>query len=369
MHRLCFLLFAALALLPVAPGQRFHAGVSDWTVHPPEERNWRGAQVQALRCMLWYPVPAQVPEAAQSFGLTGLPALFEAGEAARDAAPAKLPARLPLVVLSHGLGGTADQFGWLAPELARRGYLVLAVNHPGNNALEPYTPEGFLLWGERALDVSDAIDGLLADHTWGARVDPARIGALGYSIGGETVLALAGARIDQPAFLDFCLEHPAEQTCRVPAMGGVAGDAAAMLSEVQQSSAASLARSGESFRDARIRSVFALAPAVGQAFHRSSFDDVTVPLTMVAGAADMLALPAVNAEQFAAWVPMAKVAILPGVGHYTFLDRCTAEGTQLLRQYCADAPGVDRDSVHRKVVAMVTSFFDRTLAPVPATVP
>lgn len=361
MRRLLLFLLAVVMLPLAASAQRFHAGVTEWTVHPTESRNWRGAPLQGLRCMLWYPVSLQTPETPQAFGIAGLPALFQAGRAARDAAPERSAAHLPLVVMSHGLGGTADQFGWLAPELARHGYLVLAVNHPGNNALEPYTPEGFLLWGERALDVSDALDALLADKAWGSRVDPARIGALGYSIGGETVLALAGARIDQQAFLDFCTAHPAEQTCRVPSMGGVMGDATAMLAAVHQSSAASLARSGDSFRDARIRSVFALAPAAGQAFHRSSFDYVTIPLTMVAGTADTLAAPAANAEQFAAWLPTAKVAMLPGVGHYSFLDTCTPEGAQMLPQYCADAPGVDRDGVHGKVTAMALAFFERTL--------
>ena len=109
--------------------------------------------------------------------------------------------------------------------------------------------------------------------------------------------------------------------------------------------------------------MFAIAPAAGQAFHKSSFDFVTVPITMVAGSADTLAPPATNAEQFAAWMPAAKVAILPDVGHYTFLNTCTTEGAQFLQQYCVDAPGVSRDEVHRKVLGMALSFFDRTLTP------
>ncbi len=361
MRRLPAFLFCVLVLLPSAVAQGFHAGLADIVVHPPEKRNWRGSQKESLHCLLWYPTDAVAPQAEQSFTVAGFPPLFRAGLAGRATVLSPSAGKLPLIVMSHGLGGTADQFGWLAPELARHGYMVLAVDHPGNNALEPYTPEGFLLWWERALDVSDAMDGLLADKTYGPRVDSARIGALGYSIGGETVLALAGARIDQPAFLDFCLAHPAEQTCRVPSMGTVSGDAVAMLAAVRASSAASLARSGDSFRDARIRSVFAIAPAPGQAFHKSSFDYVTVPLTMVAGSADTLAPPATNAEQFAAWVPNAKVAIVPGASHYTFLDSCTPQGAELLQQFCADGPGVDRDSIHARVTAMAVAFFDRTL--------
>ncbi len=355
--------FFALLLCLASPllADTYHAGVTDLNVQPMAERNWRGSPSHVLHCVLWYPADATAHEAEQSVNMPGLPPLFRAGTAAPGAPLSSHAGKLPLVVMSHGLGGTADQFGWVAPELARRGYLVLAVNHPGNNALEPYTPEGALLWGERALDVSNALDGLLADPTYGPHVDSGRIGALGYSIGGETVLALAGARIDQPAFFDFCLAHPAQDTCRVPSIVSTQS-AEGLLAAVRSSSADALAHAGDSYRDGRIRAVFAIAPAAGQAFNRSSFDYVNVPVTMVAGAADRVAPPETNAERFAAWLPSAKVAVLKGVGHYTFLGTCTPDGVAVAPQYCADPPAVDRDSVHAKTTAMAVAFFDRTLA-------
>ncbi len=341
-------------------GEGLHAGLAEIAFHPVAQRNWRGAQTEALRCLVWYPAPAGAPETPQNFTPAGMPPIFQAGRAARDAAFAPTAGRLPLILMSHGLGGSADQFGWLAPELARRGYLVVAVNHPGNNALEPYTPEGLLLWWERATDLSEVLDGMLADPRFGPRIDPARIGALGYSIGGETVLALAGARVDQPAFVQFCLAHPEEPTCHAPSLAGMQSPGQ-LLDAVRLSSAESMARSGDSYRDERIRAVFALAPAVGQAFHASSFAAVAVPVTMVAGAADTVAPPEINAEQFGAWMPQAKVAVLKGVGHYTFLDMCTAEGAQVVPQLCAEPAGADREAIHRKTVAWTLSFFDKTL--------
>ncbi len=358
--RTCWQLLSLFLFGLALHAESFHAGLTEITFHPTAHRNWRGAQTEALHCLLWYPAVASAPETAQSFTPAGMPPIFRAGKAARNAAAATSPGKLPLIVMSHGLGGSADQFGWLAPELARHGYLVVAVNHPGNNALEPYTPEGFLLWWERATDISEVLDGMLADPRFGARIDQARIGALGYSIGGETVLALAGARIDQPAFVQFCLAHPEQPTCHPPSLAGALSPQE-LLSAVQLSSAESLARSGESYRDARIRAVFALAPAAGQAFHASSFSAVDVPITMVAGAADTVAPPEVNAEQFGAWMPQAKVAVMKGVGHYTFLDSCTAEGTQFVPQLCAEPAGADREAVHRKTVAMAASFFDKNL--------
>ncbi len=80
------------------------------------------------------------------------------------------------------------------------------------------------------------------------------------------------------------------------------------------------------------------------------------------GAADTIAPPGDNAQVFAANIPRARLAILPGgVGHYTFLDVGTETGKKQLPQLFVDNPGVDREAVHRKVAEMAASFFDREL--------
>ena len=338
----------------------FHAGIRALDLHPAGTRNWRGAAAGVLHCTVWYPADLSARETPQEFAPAGLPALFHAGSAATNAPLARATERLPLVVLSHGLGGSADQFGWLAPALARRGYLVLGVNHPGNNTLEPYTAEGALLWGERAQDVSDAIDGLLASDTYGPHVDAGRIGAVGYSLGSETVLALAGAQVDQQRFFDYCLQHRNAPTCGIPSVSN-ARTPEELLAAVRASSAEALAHENESHRDARIRAVFAMAPPLGEAYSPDSFAYVDVPVTLVAGAADTLAPPASNAERFANWLPGAKIAVLQGAGHFTFLDSCTPEGVSFAPEFCRDAPTVNREAVHAKTAGMVLAFFDRTL--------
>ncbi|MGA8620449.1 MAG: hypothetical protein WB660_18235 [Candidatus Sulfotelmatobacter sp.] len=85
-----------------------------------------------------------------------------AEKAARDAKVAISPAKFPLILLSHGTGGSALMMAWLGTALAAHGYIAAAVNHPGNNALEPYTIQGFTLGWERAVDLSKVLDGMLA---------------------------------------------------------------------------------------------------------------------------------------------------------------------------------------------------------------
>ncbi|MDP1013597.1 hypothetical protein Q6293_28055, partial [Klebsiella pneumoniae] len=75
-----------------------------------------------------------------------------------DEAPiAPSHAQYPLLLLSHGTGGTASSLDWMAAALSANGYIVAGVNHPGNTALEPLTREGFMLWWERATDVSEVL--------------------------------------------------------------------------------------------------------------------------------------------------------------------------------------------------------------------
>ena len=340
----------------------YEVGTSSRVFKPAHARNWRGAKTEALITTIWYPVSvdAAVHEEPVVIGPPEGP-LFSAGSAAADAPIAPAPAKFPVVMLSHGTGGSALQLAWLGTVLAGHGYIAVGVNHPGNNALESYTAEGFVLWWERATDISDALDALLSDPTFGPHVDEGRIGAAGFSIGGYTVLELAGARTDQERFLKACETDPTLHKCVVPEMKNM-GDPERMLAKVRASSAESMARGGASYRDQRVRAVFAIAPAVGQAFDADGFREVTIPVSMVVGAADRIAPVATNAGRFLALMPNAHLTVLPGgVAHYTFLDTCTDAGKAKLPVYCGDAEGVDREKAHTTVSEMAVKFFDRNL--------
>jgi predicted dienelactone hydrolase len=105
-------------------------------------RNWRGAEKQELRVTVWYPAPVTAVEVQQVIGPPDAP-LFEAGMASPNAPmePALRP--LPLIVLSHGTGGSAMQMAWLGTALARAGFIVAAVDHPGNNSRRGVYGGGF----------------------------------------------------------------------------------------------------------------------------------------------------------------------------------------------------------------------------------
>ena len=60
------------------------------------------------------------------------------------------------------------------------------------------------------------IDALLKDSTFGTRIDANRIGAAGLSLGGYTMIEIAGGITDPAAFMDFCASPKADGLCRSP---------------------------------------------------------------------------------------------------------------------------------------------------------
>jgi predicted dienelactone hydrolase len=334
------------------------AGLVTRDITPTARRNWRGSPDHTFHVTVWYPAADTAREIPQVIGPPGTP-LFEAGNAAPHAPFAPSLEPFPLILLSHGTGGSAQQLAWLGTALARAGFIAAAVDHPGNNAVTGYTPEGFTLWWERATDLSNVLDGLLADPELAPHIDKDRIGAAGFSLGGYTVLELAGARTDIAALYDLCRKTPNETVCRVPEMKDMPATDQ-ILDTVRKSSGESLARSADSFRDPRIHAVFAIAPAIGFTQTPESLHQIRIPVEIVVGSADPIAPAANNANLIKAHVKGARETILPNVAHYTFLDTCTPEGKSTVPTYCTDPSGVDRNAAHAQVSDMAIQFFAKS---------
>jgi predicted dienelactone hydrolase len=289
--------------------------------------------------------------------------LFIAGKAARDVPLVPTPQYLPCLLLSHGTGGSALQLGWLGTALAAQGYIVASVNHHGNTSMEPYTVQGFCLWWERAQDLHAVLDHLLEDACFGVRIDPTRVGAAGFSLGGYTVVAVAGGRTDLQAFAAFCSGPERDANCEDQAEFPGMLAQFDRLKRIDPHVQASLRAHSASFHDPRIRAIFAIAPLLGGAFTPAGLAGVSVPVAIVVGQADTVAPPLTNAQRFASWISGATVTVLPGqVSHYTFLSEGTAYGKQVSPLFCRDHASVDRAAVHKEVARMAKEFFDQHLA-------
>jgi predicted dienelactone hydrolase len=247
----------------------FKVGVTTRDFIPAEPYDWRRAKTHALRATVWYPAIADSREEPQWIGPPIVP-FVSAGSAARDVAPAAGPRR-PLIVLSRGSGAIASGLAWLGTALAGHGFIAVSVNHPGNNASEDYTVEAFSLWRLRAVDLSAVISAVLDDRTFGSRIDPALIGVAGHSLGGYTVIAVAGGITEPTRLQEFCRSPAADALCRPPPAD----------SDMRQKLSARLSsdpdfrqrysEAGNSYRDERVRAVFAMAPGRDLSLHRRAW--------------------------------------------------------------------------------------------------
>jgi len=349
-----------------------HVGLAERTFHPKMHRNWRGDPHEELRATIWYPAVDTAIETHQFIGPPSAP-LFDAGTAAQNAPFAPSLSPYPLILLSHGSGGSGQQLAWLGTALAKAGYMAVAVDHPGNNFIDGNTPEGFVLWWERATDLSNVLDALLADPELAPHIDDSRIGAAGFSIGGETVLALAGAQADISEIADLCHtgsdkaaateadRNDRDTTiCHVPEMRSF-GSVDDVIRAARKTSGESLARSAESYRDPRIKAVFAIAPAPVFTLTQESLHAIKLPVELVVGSADRIAKARDNADYVRAYIRGARETIIPNAVHYTFLDTCTAIGKAQLATECTDDPLIDRTTIHTQVSTEAINFFNHAL--------
>lgn len=92
-------------------------------------------------------------------------------------------AKLPLVVFSHGTSGWFAGHHDTAAALADAGFVVAAINHPGDSAKDNARSNELSVFLSRPADMISLIDFVLNDWKDRAAVDPARIGLFGFSKG------------------------------------------------------------------------------------------------------------------------------------------------------------------------------------------
>ena len=320
-------------------------------------QDWSGQGPRPLNTAIWYPAPAGT--AVKEWSI----AIFKAGVNAIDAPLADAPNKLPLLLLSHGTGGSAASLAWLAQALAEQGYIVAGVNHHGNTGAEPeQTIAGVIEWWQRPHDVSVLLDQLLADPSLGSRIDPKRIGVVGFSIGGYTALATVGARIDYARYQSLCEASPDDAMCKMPPEAArFSADDVRRFVTTDPAYLKEALLAGDSYRDPRIKAAWVIAPPLGPMYRMDSLAALQVPVEIVAGEQDHQVPPDSNAKPIAAAVPGAQLRMLPLATHYTFLDSCTALGRAVAAPLCSDPSGVDRDQVHRQAAQLALQFFDRNL--------
>lgn len=252
---------------------------------------------------------------------------------------------LPLVVLSHGNGGAGVAHADLAMALASAGYIVAAPTHPGDNFRDQSAVGSATFFSDRTQQLRATVDHLLGTWQDHGHIDAARIGAFGFSMGGFSVLTVAGARPDLRIIASHCASTPA-MVC-----DGLRHVQSPLLTAGAPAASAAIPA------DARIRAVVVAAPGLDFTMAGHALDDVRVPVQMWSGTQDANVVDSSTIrEGLGSRVDFHAV---PGANHFAFMAPCA-----LIRPspICSDLAGFDRKAFHESMNASVVAFFDKHLA-------
>lgn len=257
-----------------------------------------------------------------------------------------------LIILSHGTGGAELGHSSLAEALAGSGYMVAALRHPGDNFQDRSVwqrPPG-AFFSERPQHVSRVIDALLSDPEWKDRIAAdakgPRVGAVGHSAGGYTVIALAGGQPDLSRIAAHCQANRADDPIFC-GMGrtGQAGELPPIAP----------------MTDKRVRAVVAMAP-LGLMFTEASLAKVEIPTAVYAAELDRWLVPRFHAEWIAKNVPRAEFHQVRGAWHFAFMDTPSSPIPTADGDAAADPPGFDRAAMLKRLQGELPAFFDKAFS-------
>ncbi|KQW57653.1 alpha/beta hydrolase family protein [Variovorax sp. Root411] len=260
--------------------------------------------------------------------------------------------RLPLIVLSHGYGGSYLGHHDTAQALADAGFVVAAISHSDDNAQVRGRPgDKISALATRTTDIKRLIDHMLQQWPAHDRLAADRIGFYGFSRGGYTGLVLAGARPDferlPPLPSSPCTTAPESPAC------------ALMRQRFQELLASPLVH------DTRIKAAV-IADPLSMVFDANGLKNVTIPIQLWAST---YGGDGVTPESVAAVRRNLPVApdwrVVEKAAHFAFLAPCTPALLEAMPEICRDGPGFDRVAFHAAFNAEVLAFFRQHLGPKP----
>jgi predicted dienelactone hydrolase len=281
-------------------------------------------------------------------------------DATTDAAA--IPGKKPLVVISHGHGGSDLGHHDLATYLASHGFVVATITHPKDNFRDSSGDGQPVVLGGRPRQISATISYLLESRRWKPLVDEGRIGVAGFSNGGYTALLVIGAIPDFTGVPAHCKRHPEDANLCVPL--AKLEEAAARQHRTVEQSVAGLQRGiGQwgNTRDPRVKAAFVMAP-FSAVFDAKGLARIDRPVFLYYAQKDQVLLPRYNALHVSPLMrTLTGLKMVPDAGHYVFLSPCSRELARSEPDLCTDPAGTDRTAVHRKIDADALKFFDKTL--------
>ncbi len=233
----------------------------------------------------------------------------------------------PLVLISHGSGGSHLVYRTLAHHLASHGFIVGIPEHPfnnrNNNTLEN-TVDNLI---NRPRHLKACIDWFYTHEQFGVHLKPDFVSVIGHSMRGYTALALAGGKPTS-----FSRESPNNHELKVDVTS-----------------------------DPRVKALVLLAPATVWFRYARSLNKVNASILMLTAEKDELT------DDFHSQVVLNGVPkniqtqhrIIENAGHFSFIDPFPQEMTRVTFPPSQDPPGFNRRDFLQRLNAEVLEFLQK----------
>lgn len=228
--------------------------------------------------------------------------------------------QFPLVVISHGNGGSHLLYRTISTHLAKNGYVIAMPEHYGNNRNNNTLENTVENLQNRPRHVSLTINMLLSDARFSEHILSEKIAVIGHSMGGYTALALAG---------------------------GIPYTKQAKKIEVST--------------DARVSALVLLAPGAG--WFMGNLDKVTVPILLFIAEHDSIT-PEWNTDIIINGVPdKSQVTLrkIENAGHFSFLSPFPAAMKNPNFLPSTDPVGFDREAFHKELPVDILAFLNEKI--------
>lgn len=230
--------------------------------------------------------------------------------------------QFPLIIISHGNGGSHLLYRTISTYLVKKGYMVAMPEHYGNNRNNNELENSVRNLQLRPRHVSLTIDNLISESSFAENISTGEIAVIGHSMGGYTALALAG------------------------------GNPWTKDGERIEVSA-----------DPRVKAIVLLAPGAGWFYHPANINKITVPILLLTAEHDIVT-PGWNADivlNIASDKSRVISRQIENAGHFSFLSPFPEAMRNPKFFPSTDPEGFDRHEFHTRLPVEIHEFLNENL--------